>query len=68
MTHQTTTPPTASTMPKCGRCPKPSTVVYKADTTHPVPRCWDHAPPLPEAMALGWIDSPTGVDRRDHLV
>lgn len=70
MTHQTQTqarPSTRPTMPPCGRCGKPSTVVYQAKTEHPVPRCWDHAPALPEAIALGWI-TPTGVDRRDHLV
>lgn len=67
MTHQTTTQ-ARPTMPPCGQCGKPSNVVYQAKTDHPVPRCWDHAPSLPAAMALGWIDPPTGVDRRDHLV
>jgi hypothetical protein len=43
-------------MPRCEKCPKTANVVYRATSTRPVPRCWDHTPPLHEAIATGLIE------------
>lgn len=45
-------------MPPCGRCRKPAKVVFRSTTDHPVPRCWDCAPSMAEAIAMGWLDLP----------
>lgn len=56
------------TLPReCSICHQRASVIYRTDTDHPIPRCWTHAPDLPTAVALGWIDPPTGTDRRDKM-
>lgn len=48
-------------MPACGHggCEQRSSVIYRATSERPIPRCWDHAPRLHEGIALGWLDSPS---------
>lgn len=55
----------APRMPPCPVCQAPSRVIFRTDTDHPIPRCWDHAPTQGDALALGWLDPPTDPDRRD---
>lgn len=57
----TITAPTTTTdrkdngLPPCNVCHGTANVVYQATSDHPVPRCWEHAPPMAEAIALGWL-------------
>ncbi len=45
----------------CGHpgCTRLANIVYRSLSHHPIPRCFDHAPPLHEGVRRGWLDPPS---------